>query len=178
MNDTMLSLNDEQAIRAVRLFYDFAPRELWKGGEKPSPERLKIIAGALVKEAPADVQPAVAALAEDGQTDNIAARAQVCRLILTQLRQSSKFERYVDLALDAARKPVMAIDPVTGAFIIILLLSTSVVEPTPHGRKFRFAGGVVDAIKALHLPESLHELPAVMKALPDGVWNALMHLKG
>jgi hypothetical protein len=170
-------LNDHQVVKAVRLFYDVAPRELWEGGEKPSAERLKLIGDALIKEAPAEAQSVITALAKEGEPDNIAARAGICRLILTRLQQSAKFKPYVDQAIDAAA-PTMAMDPVTGAFIIVFLLCTTVVEPTPHGRHYRLAGGAVDFIKALRLPELLHELPAVLKALPDSIWNALARLGG
>lgn len=172
------ALNDHQVVKAMRLFYDVAPRELWEGGEKPSAERLKLIGDALIKEAPAEARPIITALANEGEPDNIAARAGICRLILTRLQQSAKFEPYVDQAIDAARTPTMAMDPVTGAFIIVFLLCTTVAEPTPHGRRYRLAGGAVDAIKALRLPELLHELPAVLKALPDSIWNALARLGG
>jgi hypothetical protein len=166
MTSQIASLTDQQAVHAVKLFYDFSPPELWEGEEKPSPERIKTIAAALVKQAPTDVRPAVAALVEEDQQDYTPARAEVSRLILTQLWQSPTFRPYVDRAVETASRPSMAIDPITGAFVIAILLATS--------RKVQGGAVVVDAIKALRLPELLHELPPVLKALPEGVWKALM----
>ncbi len=167
------SLTDGQAIRAVKYFFDFSPPELWEDGQKPSPDRVKQIAAALVAQSPDDVKPAVAALVDDVETAATPARAQVCRLILTQLSQSPAFESTVERAVETSRLPHKMIDPVTGAFILAFLLATTQIERTPDGWKFRGAGGAMEVIGNLHLPELLHELPPVIKALPQGIWAAL-----
>lgn len=160
--DSDIVLTDAQAIRAVRLFYDFSPPEVWEDGEKPSPDFVKMIADALVEQAPADLQPAVAELANDEATQT-AARGEVCRLLLSQLRESPAFRTAVDQAIETARKPQMMIDPLTGAFILAILIATA-----------KNADGLSKVIKALQLKALLHELPAVLKALPEGVLNALL----
>jgi hypothetical protein len=172
------SLTDEQAIHAIKLFYDFAPPEVWEEKQKPSPERVRTIATALVKQASDDIQPAVAWLMQDGQSGNIAARAAVCRLILGQLQQSATLQPVADRAIKTALQPRMAVDPFTGVFIIALLLATTKIDATPQGRKVHFGGGAVDAIKALRLPELIHELAPVIKALPKSIWDALTRIKG
>ena len=174
MVNQITSLTDEQAIHALKLFYYFSPPELWEGEEKPSPERVRTIAAALVKQAPAEIQPTVAALVEEDQTDHTRARADVCRLVLRQLQQSPTFRPAVDRAIETASQPRMAIDPFTGAFIIAILLATTKID----GKRVHLGGGAVDAIKALRLPELLHELGPVLKALPKEIWNALSGLKG
>jgi hypothetical protein len=170
MTDPIASLTDEQAINAIRLFYDYTTPDLWEDEEKPSIERVKTIAAALVENAPADVQPVVAVLVDDHQPEQTAARAEVCRLILSQLRQSPVFGLYADRAIDTAKQPHMAIDPITGVFIIAVLLATTKVESTPNGWNIEFGGGSVVAIKAL--PKLLHELPPIIKALPESVLKA------
>jgi hypothetical protein len=165
--DSDTPLSDEQAIQAVRLFYDFSTPELWEEGEKPSPEFVEKIAAALVKQAPADLQPAVAALVGDNQPGHTAARAEVCRLLLRQLRQTPAFQPAVDRAIENARKPHMMIDPVTGTFIIAILIATA-----------KNADGISKVISALDLPRLLHELPPVLKALPEGVLKALLQAHG
>jgi len=161
------TLTDEQAIRAVRLFYDFSTPELWKDGEKPSPEFVEMIGAALVEQAPADLQPAVAALVADNQPSHTAARAEVCRLLLSQLDQLSAFQPALHRAIENARKPQMMIDPVTGVFIIAILIATA-----------KNADGLVKVIGALHLPDLLDKLPPVLKALPEGVVKALLQAHG
>jgi hypothetical protein len=44
MADEIGSLTDEQAIRAVKLFFDLAPPEIWEDSRKPSAERVKTVA--------------------------------------------------------------------------------------------------------------------------------------
>src|SRR4051812_38102251 len=56
------ALTDEQAVRALRLFYDLTPAEIWEGGRKPSTERMRTVTAALREEAPADIRPVLEAL--------------------------------------------------------------------------------------------------------------------
>jgi len=160
--DSDSTLTDEQAIRAVRLFYDFSTPELWEKGKKPSPDFVKMIAAALVAQAPADLRPAVATLAND-QATQTPARGEVCRLLLSRLRESPAFRTAVDQAIETAKKPQMMFDPVTGAFILALLIATA-----------ENAEGLSTVIRALDLKGLLHELPAVLKALPEGVLKAFL----
>lgn len=95
-------------------------------------------------------------------------------MLLSQLRQSPTFLPIVDRAIETARKPHAGIEPITGAFIVAILLATTKVESTPEGWKIYFGAGVVDAIAALRLPELLEKLPPVLKALPEGVLDALV----
>lgn len=172
--DSISLLTDEQAINAVRLFYDFAPPELWEDGRKPAPERVEKVAAALVEYASADDKPVIAALLDDDKKELMGARSEVCRMLLSQLRQSPTFLPIVDRAIETARQPQAGIEPITGAFIVAILLATTKVESTPEGWKIYFGAGVVDAIAALRLPELLEKLPPVLKALPEGVLDALV----
>ena len=160
-----IDLTDEQAIRAVRLFYDFSTPDLWENKQKPSPEFVKMVAAALVKQAPADMRPVAEALAAD-QPIQLTARAEVCRLLLSRLHDSPEFQPVVDRAIDDAKRPHMAIDPITGGFILAMLIATA-----------RNSRGLSRVIMALNLPGLLHELPPVLKALPEGVLNAFLRGK-
>jgi hypothetical protein len=70
----------------------------------------------------------------------------------------------------------MALDPVTGAVMVALLLATTHFEKTEHGYKVELGAGAKDIISALRLPELLDKLPALVKALPPGVMAKLLHL--
>lgn len=175
MQEAIERLSDQQAVRAVRFFYDLSSPEIWEGGHKPSEERVKTIAAGLKEEAPADLQPIVAALLGDAQEGDPVARAAICRTLLDQLSQSPRLKPYVDQAVAKAQETHMAIDPVTGAFIITLLLASTKVETKPDGSKVWVpGGGIADVISALRLPELLAKLPAVLNALPTGALNRLM----
>jgi hypothetical protein len=168
MADEIGLLNDEQTVHAVRLFFDFAPPEVWEGNHKPSVERVKTVAAALVREAPPELKPVLGALAESCAPEIMAVRAEVCRIILGQANRSPALRPYVTKAVSTALKPHMGIDPSTGAFIIALLLVTS--------KKVGGGQVIVDMIGALRLPELLHELPEVVKALPEQIFSKLKEL--
>lgn len=130
-----------------------------------------MIAAALVTQAPDDLRPAVDALVADDRPPDTAARAEVCRFVLDELPQTPAFQPTVERAIAQAVRPHMPIDPVTGAFVIAILFATSKVNLTTGS--IQPGAVIVDAIKALRLPELLHELPEVIKAMPVGILNAL-----
>jgi hypothetical protein len=162
MSNQIAPLTDEQAIHAVRLFFDYSSSVLWTDGKKPTPERLKQISDTLVSNAPEDIKSAVVTLAADGTTEATAAQAQVARIILARLGDVPAFEPALKKAEEKARE-ALKFDLLTGGFILALLLATTKIE-TKGGTKISLSGGMA---------EILHELPAVMKALPEGVWNAI-----
>jgi hypothetical protein len=100
------------------------------------------------------------------EPSQLSAHAAVCRLLLSQLRDSPEFQPVVDRAIEGARRPHMAIDPITGGFILTMLIATA-----------KNADGLSKVIRALNLPGLLHELPPVLKALPEGVLNAVLRGK-
>ena len=161
MSDALSTLSDEQVVHAVKLFYECSPPELWEDDEKPSPEFVKTVAAAAVKQAPSDIQPAVRMLLTD-DSDHSGVRAEVCRALLEQLRQQPAFQPTVDRAIDMAAAPNMAIDPITAAFVVVLV---GIVAKKPVG--------FVNLIKALDLKGLLNTLPKVLKALPEGLFNTL-----
>jgi hypothetical protein len=65
--DEIGSLADEQAIRAAKLFFDRAPPEIWEDSRKPSAERVKTVAAALLQEAPSELKPIVGSFVEGGK---------------------------------------------------------------------------------------------------------------
>ncbi len=180
--DSISLLTDEQAINAVKLFYDFAPPELWEDGKKPAPERVEKVAAALVEYASADDKPVIAALLDDDKKELMGARSEVCRMLLSQLRQSPTFLPIVDRAIETACQPRAGIEPITGAFIVVILLATTKVEVeyTPDGKLKKIVvepgRGVVEIIEALRLSELLEKLPPVIKALPEEVLGDLVKI--
>ncbi|MHB8267456.1 hypothetical protein [Bradyrhizobium sp.] len=147
MPDAIENLTDEQAIRAVRRFYELTPASIWEGGRKPSPEYIRSLAEAAKDDAPAELQPAVAGLVNAGSAEATVAQATVARIVLRRAQAVPSFTPLVTQAIGDACKPAMAIDPVTGAFILAFLLFTSDID-LKKGR-FRGAAYAVKAIQAL-----------------------------
>ena len=155
------SLTDEQAIQAVKLFHECSDARLWEDSEKPSPEFVKMIAEAVATQAPADLQPGLNALL-DNSPEHTAARAEVCRFLLGQLRLQTAFQATVDRAVEMAAKPRMDMGIVCAAFIICAIWSVG-----------QNADGLAKVIKALDPKGLLEKLPPVIKAFPAGIWEAL-----
>jgi hypothetical protein len=170
-------LTDVQAIRAVKLFYDLTPPEIWEDSRKPPAERVKTLAAGLLEEAPSDMKPILVSLLEGGQPEKTAAQSEICRIILRQALQSPKLKPFADQAIETAGRPAMAIDPATGAFIIAMLIATSKIEVTPDGGyTVRLGDTVVEMLRALQVPKLVHELAAVIKALPKEIVSKLLSL--
>jgi hypothetical protein len=160
------SLSDQQAIQAVKLFYDISPKETWEGHRKLPPERIRTLAADLQEQAPDDWKPFVdSILSEDPGSGQTAARGQLCRTLLGWLEASPELKPYADRAMQTAQQPDMAVDPATGAFIIFLLLAAIPrIEKGPDGLRIIPAAGLEAILKAL---------PAVITAVPKEIYTAL-----
>ncbi len=159
------SLDDQEALQAVEFFFKFSEPEMWIKNSKPNADRVRQFAEGAVKNSPDDIKSAVAALVDGNQTVMAPARAQVARLVLDRLSQTPAFQATVNNAVqDALSADKFLVDPVTGAFVLAILLATSKIEQTPEGWKFSFAG---------NMAEIIHEVPDVIKALPEGILSAL-----
>jgi hypothetical protein len=179
MKETIAQLSDEQAIRSVRYFYDLSPSDVWEGRRKPSAERVTAIATALQANAPPDLKPILdGLLGTDRGGDNLA-QAAACRALLDQLSQSPSFAPYVDGAVRRGRDAHMAIDPLTGAIMIALLVAMPRIQGKSDGSwVVDPAAGIPAVISALKLPELLSKLPAALRALPEGLLKELLRFKG
>ena len=169
MPDKIDSLSSKQAVSAIRSLYDLLPADVWEGGRKPAAARVETIAARLQEQSPPEVKPAVEALVSAGDS---AEAGQVSKLLLHRFAESEALRPYVDQAVSVASAPAMALDPVTGGFILAMLLLSSKFEKTPDG--WKFTGGAPDILRELRLPELLDKLPAVLKALPESVLTKLM----
>lgn len=160
------SLSDEEAIRAVKLFYDVSPKEIWQDKTKPPPERVRTLAADLQRKVPAESKPLVdSVLSAEADNLSTAARGHVCRMLLGWLEASSDLRPYVERAIEMTREPDMAIDPATGAFVIFLILTVFPrIDKGPDKLTVIPAWGLQQALKAL---------PAVLKELPEGVKTML-----
>ena len=153
------NLTDEQASSAVKLFYDLAPAELWEDGLKPSPEL-----------SPEEYKPGISTLvAGDAETGG-----EIARTLLVNMSESPSLCPWVERAVSEARKPHMCIDPITGTFILVFLLAIPNVDLKKGELSVEPGAGVAKIISALNLPELLDKLPAIIKALPGGVWAKLL----
>jgi hypothetical protein len=171
MLDRIESLSSKQAISAIRSLYDLLPPSLWEGGKKPAAARVENVAARLQEEAPPDLKPAIEALLTAGDS---AEAGQVAKLLLDRFAGSATFRPFVEQAMTVAEAPAMAFDPVTGGFILAMLLLSSKFEKTPDG--WKFTGGAPDLLRELRLPELLDKLPAVLKALPESILTKLLGL--
>jgi hypothetical protein len=179
MKETIALLSDEQAIRAVRHFYDLSSPDIWEGGRKPPPERVTTIATALHDNAPPDLTPILDGLLGDARQGDNTARSAICRVLLDELSQAPDFAPYVEQAVTKAREAHMAIDPITGAFLLALLVAIPKIQRNADGSwVIQPAAGVPAVISALKLPELLGKLPAALRALPKGLLEQLVKLGG
>jgi hypothetical protein len=162
------SLTDAEAIRALHLLYELSPAAAWEGGRKPSPERLKTLAEGLAEEAPNDLKTAVATLLDGNNPGGSSGRAALARILLKQAAESPEFASSAAQAMTTAVKPEMFLDPITAGLIVALVVGMSHINTG----SFRYDTALPDVIKELHLPELLDKLPAIIKALPAGIWEA------
>lgn len=156
MPEQIDSLTDEQALLALKMFIEDSPSEVWADGRRPTAARMEQVGDAVVRNAPEQLKSTVTTLDQ----------AQVARFILNKLREAPDLQPAVENAIDSASRPhKFAIDPVTGAFLVACLLATSKFE---HGKISLGA----------NMPQILRELPAVIKAIPQGIRNRFTGNRG
>ncbi len=160
------ALSDQQAIQALKLFYDLSTDRAWEGGMKPSPERIQSLAAGIQDEAPGEYAQFVDLLMDESPGGSKAhARASICRLLLAAFQESPELKSTVDDAVASASKLDMLIDPVTGTFIVVLALAVLPrIEKGPDGLKIIPAAGLESILKAL---------PPVLSALPKEAWAVI-----
>jgi len=174
MQDSIRQLSDRQAPLAVRFFYELSPPEVWEGGRKPGPERVRTVVEAVRDQAPGAIQPVVDALADDSDSAGAEARAAICRDLLQGLSEQPELKPLVEQAVNKAREVHMAIDPATGIFLIALLIASADIDKDG----WHPGAGIARIISALNPAEMLNRLPAVIKALPAEVISKLLGKSG
>jgi hypothetical protein len=157
------SLTPEQAIRTLGGFYDAVPAALWEDGEKPPPARLEKIAAQVRSDATPEARPVIDALLGAG---NVESKGEVARVLLQRFAQNPELRRYIDHAAAEATVPHLFLDPlsVTALLAVFLLLSAKIKVGG-----FEYTGPTSNILKAIDLKGIAHELPEVLKAIPEGI---------
>jgi hypothetical protein len=172
MPDTIAELSElpaKQALRALNLLYDLAPPEAWEGGIKPPPARVETIVRRMQEDAPEETQPVIDALLSN---DNLEQRGELARYVLDQYAADERLRPAVERAVQLAAKPDMAVDPITITAIVAFMVLASPVVKTRRGTQY--TGGLVAAIKALHVDKIAEQLPAIVKAIPQAILARLV----
>lgn len=130
MTQQISSLTVEQAQRALLLFYDMLPNELWEGQTKLSVAEIEALADELQESAPIEIQPIINTLLTG---DDKAVNGEAAKMLLQELWQFELLRPYVEQAVTRAEEPHMAPIPIViGAFIIVLAVLPREI-PTKYG---------------------------------------------
>jgi len=144
MTQQISSLTVEQAQRALLLFYDMLPNELWEGQTKLSVAEIEALADELQDSAPTEIQPIINTLLTG---DDKAVKGEAAKMLLQELWQYELLRPYVEQAVTRAEEPHMAPIPIViGAFIIVLAVLPGEI-PTKYG-PIKF-GHLEDAAKLI-----------------------------
>jgi hypothetical protein len=162
MEQSIAALSPEQAQRALMIFYDLLPGELWEGGTKPSAAKLESTAEQLQEDAPEDVRPVVdALLAEGGEED----KGEAAKAVLSMFHEQENLRGFVEQATAQAQQPHMAPIPlIVGAVIVILAALPKEVD----WKKGRAGFGHLQDAAAL-----IKEFGKFVGKLPSDVWERI-----
>lgn len=165
MNQSIASLSPEQSQRALMIFYDLLPADIWEGGRKPSAVRLESVAEKLQEEAPEDVQPVVDTLLAEGSEEE---KGEVAKALLATFYEQDELRGYVEQAAQQARQPHMAPIPLLIGSVIILLAALPKEVDLKEGKlKFGHLQDLAALVK--ELAAFAGNLPAdVLKRLAKG----------
>jgi hypothetical protein len=160
MEQSITSLSPEQAQRALIIFYDILPDDLWEGGTKPSAAKLESAAERLQEDAPDDVRPVVDTLLAEG---NEGEKGEVAKAVLATFYEQDELRVFVEQATQQAQQPHMAPIPlIVGAVIVLLAALPKDVDLKEKKWKF---GHLRDAAALVK------ELAQFAGKLPADVWK-------
>lgn len=162
--DCIESLTEDQAVRAVRLFYDYLPADVWKGGRKPSLSRLVKVAGQVCDAAPAEIKPVVESLRDAGVSKPA---GDLCKLLLEQFAEDEMFRADLEKALALAVKPHMAIDPLSVGAVVLALAAFSARIRITRAKKGKSEESDIQI--EFRAPEVLTALGEALKAVPESI---------
>ena len=142
MSPKTSALSSEQAQRALLLFYDLLPAEVWEG-EKPSEARVEALTDELREDGPPEAQKFIEGLDE---TDDPEKLGEVARVLLSQFADNPTTRPLVETAIERTSQPhLMFIEPLILVGVLAVLSSCRLEEG-----KFSFDGrNVVELVKAL-----------------------------
>ncbi len=174
-------LTDEQAIKAVNFLYQITPGELWQDELKPKPARLGAVAASLQDNAGGEAKELIGGVMSSDAAA-LPLRAALAKVILARASAIPELQSYVSRSIDASKQEVLAFDPLTGAIIIGMLLAVPTIEikgKDGASAKVSASEGLSHVLSALDIKGILHELPAVISALPKEVLSKFFpSLKG
>jgi hypothetical protein len=159
--DDIASLTNEQAQRALVLFYDLLPAESWVRDQKPAAANLRAMGERLEENAPAELQPFLLALHAQG---NAELKGTVAKQVLTRLSANELARPFVDQAISQSRDPHMYIPPE----IVYCLLGLAALSVDIKTKRFETHSRV---------PELVKQLTEFVKALPSDIVKALLSFK-
>lgn len=172
MDSSINSLTPVQAQRALMIFSELLPDDLWEGGSKPSTARIEMTAETIQDDALPETQPLVNALTAEGNDEE---KGAVAKALLTAFREDESLAGFVDEAVTKAQQPHMAPLPIIVGAVAIILISGIRFEKDKQGRtQFKFDGvasvkGLSNGIATIakHLPKPALE-KYLSRFLPGG----------
>lgn len=163
MEQPIASLSPEQAQRALMIFYDLLPGDLWEGGKKPSAAKIESTVEQLHEEATDDVRPVVDALLAEGSEEE---KGEAAKTVLGIFYEQDELRGFVEQATQEAQRPHMAPIPlIIGAVIVLLAALPKEVDAKKKTWKF---GHLRDAAVLMK------EFANFAGKLPAKVWEKLI----
>lgn len=162
MTKQITSLTSEQAQRAILLFYDLLPHELWEDQTKPSVARMETLADRLQEKVPADIQPFLNSLRTEGDATR---KGEVAKVLLGSFSQRESLHPYVEQAISRSAEPHMAPIPLDiGTILIVMAVLSLEINAEGKGWKIHLKG---------RAPELVDKFADFVKALPRTLLDGL-----
>ena len=153
MKEQITSLTPEQAQRALLLFYEISPDDLWEG-RKPSQIDIKAWVEELQEEAPIEIQPFLTTLLNEPDQLH---RGEIAKILLSNFAEYPSFLPHVEKAVTRATEPCMVPLPlVMGALILALAVLPREIQTEKVHIKIghlkeaaEFVGKLIEFVNAL-----------------------------
>jgi hypothetical protein len=118
MEQSIASLSPQQAQRALLIFYDLLPADLWEGSKKPSAAKIESTVEKLQEEMTEDVRPVVQALLNAGGEGE---KGGAAKAVLNMFYEKQSLRGFVEQAVRQAQQPHMSPIPLMFGEVAILL---------------------------------------------------------
>jgi hypothetical protein len=163
MEQSIASLSPEQAQRALLIFFDILPGDIWEEGGKPSASKLESAAERVQEEATDEVRPVVEAMLAEG---NEGVKGEAAKAVLNEFYEREELRGYVEQAAQQAQQPHMSPIPLIIGAVIVLL--AAIPKDVDFKQKRWKLGHLRDAAA---LVKALAEFAG---KLPAEVWKGFM----
>lgn len=152
MDDKITSMTTEQALRAILLFYDLLPHEMWEDQTRPSLARMEALSDRLEESAPNEIKPVINSLLAEGNLDS---KGELAKVLLHTFSQQDALRPYVEQAVAHSAEPHM--EPALMGIGIVLLGLALLSHDVDWGELHITS----------HVPELVEKLTGLVKALPS-----------